>query len=168
MGATFKVRNLNNEDILGVMSLQKQVYTKDLQEDITFFIQILNVFPEGVFGVFEGDNLAGYLFSHPYLLNQVKPLNSQLYLTGEENCLYLHDMAISPDYQGKGLTKQLFERFLLTAKNNAFEVQCLVAVQNSYQFWNKLGFVNIKTVNEDGYHDAVYCKRIISKNLTNN
>jgi GNAT superfamily N-acetyltransferase len=140
MRTTFKVRNLNNEDLLGLMNLQKQVYSKDLQEEITVFIQILNVFPEGVFGVFERDKLAGYLFSHPYLLNQVKPLNSQLYLTNEENCLYLHDMAISPDYRGKGLTKQLFERFLLTSEKNGFEKQCLVAVQNSAEFWGKFGF----------------------------
>jgi len=159
MGTTFKVRNLNNEDILGVMSLQKQVYTKDLQEDITVFIQILNVFPEGVFGVFEGDNLAGYLFSFPYVLNQVKPLNSQLYLTGEENCLYLHDMAISPDYQGKGLTKQLFERYILTAEENGFKIQCLVAVQNSAEFWGKFGFKRISDVNNSGYSNGIYMKR---------
>lgn len=159
MGTTFKVRNLNNEDILDVMSLQKRVYTNDLQEDITVFIEILNVFPEGVFGVFDGDNLAGYLFSHPYLLNQVKPLNSKLYLTGEENCLYLHDMAISPDYQGKGLTKQLFERFLLTAEKNGFEIQCLVAVQNSAEFWGKFGFKRISDVNNSGYSNGIYMQR---------
>lgn len=159
MGTTFKVRNLNNEDILGVMSLQKRVYTNDLQEDITVFIEILNVFPEGVFGVFDGDNLAGYLFSHPYLLNQVKPLNCKLYLTGEENCLYLHDMAISPDYQGKGLTKQLFERFLFTSDKNGFESQCLVAVQNSAEFWGKFGFKRISDVNNSGYSNGIYMQR---------
>jgi hypothetical protein len=159
MGTTFKVRNLTNDDILEVMSLQRQVYTKNLQEDITVFIQILNVFPSGVFGVFEGDNLAGYLFSHPYLLNQIKPLNSQLYLTGKENCFYLHDMAISPYYQGKGLTKQLFERFLLTAKNNVFEIQCLVAVQNSADFWGKFGFKRITDVNDSLYSGGIYMQR---------
>ncbi len=156
MRTTFKIRNLNNEDLLGVMNLQKQVYSKDLQEEITVFIQILNVFPEGVFGVFERDKLAGYLFSHPYLLNQSKPLNSQLFLTGTENCLYLHDMAISPNYQGKGLTKQLFERFLLTAKNNGFETQCLVAVQNSAIFWGKFGFKRMDDVNTSGYSNGIY------------
>lgn len=161
MGTTFKVRNLNNEDILGVMSLHKRVYTNDLQEDITIFIAILNVFPEGVFGVFDGDNLSGYFFSHPYLLNQVKPLNSKLYLTGEENCLYLHEMAISPDYRGMGLTKQLFERFLFTSEKNGFESQCLVAVQNSAEFWEKFGFKRISDVNNSGYSNGIYMLRTL-------
>lgn len=160
MSTTFKVRNLNNEDLLDIMNLQKRVYSKDLQERIDVFIQILNIFPEGVLGVFEDDNLAGYLFSHPYLLNHIKPLNSQLYLTGEENCLYLHDMVISHVYQGKGLTKQLFERFLFTAENNDFNIQCLVAVQNSAEFWGKFGFKRISNVNDSGYSNGIYMQRI--------
>jgi predicted acetyltransferase len=159
MGTNFIVQNLTNENILEVITLQKRAYTKDLQEDSNVFIQILNVFPEGVLGIFERDKLAGYLFSHPYLLNHIKPLNSQLYLTGEENCLYLHDMVISPDYQGKGLTKQLFERFLFTAENNDFNIQCLVAVQNSAEFWGKFGFKEVHVVNQLGYSSALYMKR---------
>jgi predicted acetyltransferase len=160
MGTTFKVRNLINEDILDVMSLQKQVYTKDLQEDNRVFIQILNVFPEGVSGVFYGDTLAGYLFSHPYILNQIKPLNSSLYFTGNENCLYLHDMAILPNYQGKGLTKLLFQRFLLTSTKNDFEMQCLVAVQNSFNFWGNFGFKRVFEVNDLGYSNGIYMQKV--------
>ncbi|HRY31649.1 MAG TPA: GNAT family N-acetyltransferase [Bacteroidales bacterium] len=160
METTFKVRNLNNDDISNVMNIQKQDYSNDLQEDRNVFIQILNVFSEGVFGVFDGDNLAGYLFSHPYLLNQVKPLNSQLYLTGEENCLYLHDMAISPDYRGMGLAKRLFERFLFTSEKIGFESQRLVAVQNSAEFWGRFGFRQNDFVNASGYANGYYMQRL--------
>lgn len=72
---------------------------------------------------------------------------------------HVTSMAISPDYKGKGLTKQLFERFRLTSAKNGFEMQCLVAVQNSAEFWGKLGFERIFEVIDSGYLNEFYMKR---------
>ncbi len=42
-----------------------------------------------------------------------------------------------------------------------FEVQCLVAVQNSQEFWGKYGFKTVRTIESYGESPAHYMKRIL-------
>jgi GNAT superfamily N-acetyltransferase len=54
--------------------------------------------------------------------------------------LYLHDLALAQEAQGKGIAKKLVENLIGTARIQGFKKTLLVAVQNSSGFWDKVDF----------------------------
>ena len=72
--------------------------------------------------------------------------------------MYLHDIAVHPRYRGMGLTRMLMERVDHETRREGFGVQCLVAVQNSQEFWRKHGFKIVRMIKSYGESPA-YMKR---------
>ena len=66
------IRTLNISDMDKMMGLQKSAYSIEFQENAEVFFQILSLFPKGVWGVFINNQLAGYLFSHPFFIEKIK------------------------------------------------------------------------------------------------
>jgi ribosomal protein S18 acetylase RimI-like enzyme len=58
-----------------------------------------------------------------------------------------------------GLTRMLMESVDHETRRGGFEVQCLVAVQNSQDFWKKYGFKIVRMVECYGESLAYYMKR---------
>lgn len=80
--------------------------------------------------------VAGYVIAFPYVLGDSYPIN-QIYSPIENpNCLYIHDLCVSPVFRGLGLAKSLIER-VLSLDNKTI---ALVAGMQSHSFWHKLGF----------------------------
>jgi len=120
---------------------------------------MIAVYPQGCLGVSVGGMLAGYVFFHPYRDDAVKPLNLSLVLNGTENCMYLHDIAVHHRYRGMGLARMLMERIDHETRSGGFEIQCLVAVQNSQDFWRKFGFKIVRMAEGYGESLVYYMKR---------
>ena len=57
------------------------------------------------------------------------------------------------------LARMLMERIDHETRSGGFEVQCLVAVQNSQDFWRKFGFKIVRMVESYGESLAYYMKR---------
>jgi ribosomal protein S18 acetylase RimI-like enzyme len=151
---------ITSEKIEEVTKIQKLCYIKLYWESGETFTGMVDVYPKGCIGLYVNDLLSGYVFFHPYQEDRVKPLNHVFKLDGTEDCVYLHDLAIIPNYRGLGLSRILMDLVDLETCNIGFVTQCLVAVQGSHIFWQKYGFKKIKEVENYGLH-AYYMKRRI-------
>lgn len=73
---------------------------------------------------------------------------------GDEECLYLHDLCITPAFQGKGISKHLFSMVENFAIAQSFQKLIGISVQNTREFWKKQGFVILRPHSysgEEGY-----------------
>ncbi|MDP8262417.1 MAG: GNAT family N-acetyltransferase [Candidatus Ancaeobacter aquaticus] len=154
-----KIKQIQDNDLDDVLDMQKQSFLKEYQEERDTYKRKLDYYPEGnKLLTYDGQN-AGYIISHPSCENHVHELNKQeMSSTGEENCMYLHDLAIHPEYRNKGLTHVLMEYFHSLTHKEGYKTQALVAVQNSKSFWEKHEFKSVKEI-EYGGEKAYYMKR---------
>jgi ribosomal protein S18 acetylase RimI-like enzyme len=155
------INRLNIGEIGLVQKIQKNSYKDEYLEKSHTFTRMITIYPQGCLGVSVENNFAAYIFFHPYHENEVKPLNFTLVLSEKEDCMYLHDLAVHRDYRGMGLTGILMERFDKETLLEGFHVQCLVAVQNSQEFWRKYGFKTEFIIENYGDTQAYYMKKYL-------
>ncbi len=153
------INRITLEEIPSVLEIQRDCYGGGYIEDSRTFTRMIAAYSQGCLGATVGGILAAYVFSHPYRENVVKPLDLALVLNGAEDCMYLHDIAVHHRHRGKGLTRMLMERVDHETRRGGFEVQCLVAVQNSQEFWRKHGFKTVRMIESYGDSPAYYMKR---------
>jgi GNAT superfamily N-acetyltransferase len=138
-----------------MMDIQKICFQEIYRESVFVYDTLVKVFPDGAWGAFYNDKMIGYLFFHPYKNKTVKPLDSGLVLTGEENCMYLHEIAILPQYRARGVPGRLINEFDNVSARYRMNYQSLVSVQDSMGFWKKKGFEVIRKIDESGYVNGV-------------
>ena len=155
------INRITSEEIPTALEIQRDCYGDGYIEDSRTFTRMIAAYPQGCLGATVGGILAAYVFFHPYRENVVKPLDHALVLNGGEDCLYLHDIAVHHRHRGMGITRMLMERVDHETRRGGFEVQCLVAVQNSHEFWSKYGFKTVRTIKSYGESPAIYMKRIL-------
>jgi GNAT superfamily N-acetyltransferase len=122
---------------------------------------LIKVFPQGAWGAFGGEKLIGYIYFHPYFHQTAKPLNSALNLTGGEDCMYLHEIAVLPEYRLHDIPSRLMKELDEVSALYKMKYQSLVSVQNSVGFWEKKGFSTIREIDECGYVNSF----LMSKHL---
>ena len=100
------------------------------------------------------EQIKGYIISHPIPQNQPPP---QLDTLLEANIInppdaddmadtrryhyYIHDIAISPDVRGKGLSREGIEMLLFgIVREKGYENTALVSVYGTASFWERFGF----------------------------
>jgi GNAT superfamily N-acetyltransferase len=87
------------------------------------------------------DGLVGYALSHPAVFGQPPALGSLLERIAPVcDCLYLHDLALLAPWRGTGLGTALIVRLLALARRHGFTAVTLTAVNDSRDFWDRLGF----------------------------
>jgi ribosomal protein S18 acetylase RimI-like enzyme len=145
---------LTKKHLSDVKNVNNICFQDAYQEDISVYNAIIEVFPEGAYGAFCDNELVGYIFFHPYKYPAVKPLNSLLALSGDENCMYLHEIAVLPEYRAQHIPTRLLSAFDHVSQSHNLTLQSLVSVQNSIGFWEKKGFAVVREVNEGGYKDS--------------
>ena len=153
------INQITLEEISSVLEIQRDCYGEGYIEDSRTFTRMIAAYPQGCLGATVGDILAAYVFFHPYRENVVKPLDHALVLNGAEDCMYLHDIAVHHRHRGMGITRMLMERVAQGTRREGFDMQCLVAVQNSHEFWKKYGFKKVRSIESYGDSSAIYMKR---------
>jgi GNAT superfamily N-acetyltransferase len=89
----------------------------------------------------DDDRAVGYLIALPWEHADPPALNAATCaLPSAANCLYLHDLAVTPHARQAGAGRLLVETFLLWLKQSGLGRASLVAVQNSAPFWERHGF----------------------------
>eukprot|EP01098_Paradermamoeba_levis_P007854 TRINITY_DN3275_c0_g1_i1.p1 TRINITY_DN3275_c0_g1~~TRINITY_DN3275_c0_g1_i1.p1 ORF type:complete len:182 (-),score=34.73 TRINITY_DN3275_c0_g1_i1:153-698(-) len=158
------IRNLTREDIQHVVFIQNCSYPKALQEDENIFSSMLQSFPQGCFLILCDHQPAGYAFSFPYFQRKSKDLHNgcTLSLTGKEDCLYLHDMAVHQNFRGKRLADMLLEKVESLALSLKLNVITLTAVIGAESFWKKKDFVTLYKLN---YSDPQKLDSFMQKSL---
>jgi GNAT superfamily N-acetyltransferase len=153
------IHRITSDEVVNVLEIQRDCYGEGYLEGCRTFTRMIAAYPQGCLGVSVDGILAAYVFFHPYHENLVKPLDHALELNGTEDCMYLHDIAVHPRHRGKGITRMLMERVDQETRRGGFDVQCLVTVQNSHEFWGKHGFKIVRMIESYGESRAHYMKR---------
>ena len=85
--------------------------------------------------------LAAYLLGYPSRIGQITPLHGDFKPAAQPDCLYLHDLAVSPHCQGQALGPRLVRHAWAQAERLwNLQASTLVAVQGSLPFWQRLGY----------------------------
>jgi ribosomal protein S18 acetylase RimI-like enzyme len=95
--------------------------------------------PQGCYVYTVNNNIKGYVISHPWnILSPPPPLNTPLTIV-EENCWFIHDIVVLPEYRGTGVGDEIIRKIL---HDNS--IVSLVAVNDeaikTKNFWTRYGF----------------------------
>lgn len=148
---------MTNADLSAVCRLADTIYPRELWESDEVFASRLSAFPKGCY-VAWGDRVVGYIFFHPLSENSIVILNEAPILE-DVNSLYIHDMAVEVGYRGKGIGKNLVQKAIDFADENRSKSIGLVAVLESNDFWDKMGFNAIEQIIYGGL-SAIKRKRV--------
>ena len=113
-----------------------------LDERPEVFAEKLRLYPQGCLALAIGGAVAGYAFSHPWTLGDAPALDALLgALPPAQDCLYLHDLALSPEARGHGAAAAAIDRLTALAAAEGLPAMALVAVRGTHTFWARAGFV---------------------------
>ena len=87
------------------------------------------------------DVLCGYAIACPWQ-GGVAPRLDEAHLppVHQADCLYVHDIAVDPACQGKGLAGRLMHQVLQQGRAYGWQQAVLVAVQGAHRYWGRYGF----------------------------
>ena len=128
------IRFTKPEDYSEISKLGTNSYKDNYYEGEEGFISKMEGCPEGCF-VADVDGIIGYIISFPYLIGKSFPIDSFFVKTENPNCWYIHDLCVSKDFRKKGVGRELAATVIKTQKTLA-----LTAIQESEDFWYKMGF----------------------------
>lgn len=117
----------------------------DLPESDEVFAERVKLFPEGCLGLVEGkgNELCGYIISHPIKRLEPPALNSLLgEIAPNADQYYIHDLAILPKLRGGGLAQECIIKLFAIAKR--YPTTCLISIYGTEQFWSRFGFVPVQ------------------------
>jgi ribosomal protein S18 acetylase RimI-like enzyme len=135
-----KWRHLLLSDIDSLLRIADQIHS-DLPESREVFEERAKLFPDGCFALVHvtTNELCGYAISHPIKYRQPPALNCLLEgISSHVDQYYIHDVAILPDYQGRGHAQQCIEKIFAVAK--PYTSIGLVSVYGTTSFWGRHGF----------------------------
>ncbi|WP_162559659.1 GNAT family N-acetyltransferase [Methylobacterium radiodurans] len=124
-------------------------------EDRRFFAERLRLGPATCFVLRDPeDRLEGYLVAYFWRLGVVPPLNAPTGTTsGAPDCVYIHDLALTPEASGRGLATAILRELSDRALARGVSRLALVSVNASAAFWERSGFSG------DSWGDAMLDKR---------
>jgi len=126
----------------GVMAIQTAAYHEIEPESQTVIARKLELSPTSCFVALNpAGQVAGYVLAHPWHYGDAPALHVYLdALPTESDSLYLHDLAIHPEWRGRHLAPEL----LRAVRTAAAALDCgrshLTAIQQSAPFWEKQGY----------------------------
>lgn len=136
------IRQMLFSDMSAVWSVQCDCYQGVLEpESLASLEAKRSASPDSCFVAMDAGKVVGYLISVPWLFGQVPSLNDAVcHIPQDADCLYLHDMAISPKMAGMGMGKALFQAYQAQTSAMGFSKMALTAVGEAEGFWRKIGF----------------------------
>lgn len=79
----------------------------------------------------------------------------------ENECIYVQEIAIHPDFQGRGLTRPLVEFTENVARQHGYRWMSLVALETALPFWKRNGYTLVKRINYEG-HTCFYMEKCLN------
>jgi GNAT superfamily N-acetyltransferase len=113
----------------------------DLPERADVWAEKLQLYPDGCLVLAAGHEIAGYGLSHPWLQQQIPPLDHFLQkLPHSADCLYVHDVAVLSDFRGNGVARAYVAAIERLARSSGMTALALVSVYATRSLWERLGF----------------------------
>lgn len=137
-------RAMRPDDLSQVNAIADRVH-EEYPEDPMVFTERLQLFPQGSRVAERAGELIGYAVAHPWHLLP-PPLDSLLVALPEQNeCLYLHDVALLPATRGARLGEALVGYLTDLARQIAAPRLALTAVYETPRYWSRFGFTPHQT-----------------------
>ncbi|WP_341743343.1 GNAT family N-acetyltransferase [Azonexus hydrophilus] len=129
-------------DLPSILAVQRLCYPPSMNEDAATWQQRLDTAGEFAWVAEKHGEICAYLATYPSRLGKVTPLGGVFELAGSADCLYFHDLAVSPSAAGCGLGAALVGHALQAARQRGLAHAALVCVQAAFSFWQRQGFVD--------------------------
>ena len=135
------IRELGTSDLAAVHHLEVEAYEPALHVSDAAFLRLIDLYPAGALGCFDGLGLRGYAFGVPVISGTILDLRQPLDgIAPAADVFYVHDLAVARRCRGSGTGRLLATRLLDGARAAGFRRAELVSVQGSAPFWEKFGF----------------------------
>lgn len=147
------MRRLTAQDIDAVLRVQLLAYPPALQEGSELFARILQNAPDFCFVAQDAadKDLAGYVFAYPAQGDRNDYEQGWRDPGPSPQALYIHDLCVHPDRQGRGLAQAMLAQTLGAAREAGLRELICVAIETAIPFWEKQGFARVRP---HPYHHA--------------
>lgn len=154
------LRPMRPTDLPAVLEIQARCYRGMLLESGVALASRLTLSPATCWVAAHAgrdETLAAYLFTHMWPQDSLPPLDGVLERHwdrgGEPGCAmtltwFVHDMAVAPAGQGKGLAQGLYKATRAAALDAGLRSSRLVAVQSAAPWWRRLGYEKMVPPND--------------------
>lgn len=129
------------DDLAFVLGIQQACYPPSMNEAATTILERLAEAPEYAWIAMLRGEPAAYLMTYPSELGKITPLGGEFRIPDAPDCLYIHDLAVRPSANGKGLGAALVRHALAASRWGA---SALVCVQDAREFWTRQGFSEVR------------------------
>ncbi|WP_199917036.1 GNAT family N-acetyltransferase [Parazoarcus communis] len=160
-----RYRNMSSGDLAAVMAVQAEAYGDGFIEGIDVIAARLEAAPKTAWVAEDGSGVCAYLVGYPSVAGRMTALGGPFRVAREPDCLYLHDLAVSPRSAGLRIGPSLVRNALAFAEGAQLKSSALVSVQASKAFWLRQGYCVAMPVAEESAKlesypgDAVYMAR---------
>jgi ribosomal protein S18 acetylase RimI-like enzyme len=132
-------RRAHAEDLAAISAIAARIHP-DLPERPEVFAEKMRLYPHGCCVLAAGHEIAGYGLAHPWMQQQIPPLDGFLdRLPDAADCLYVHDVAVLPDFRG-GMARAYVAEIEELARSSGIATVVLVSVYGTRVLWERLGF----------------------------
>lgn len=139
-----QVRAMRADDLPAVLHIQAAAYPVALHERAEVLARKLSLAPHWCRVAELDGQVAAYLFSHPWSGETPPAVHAWLEcLPHRPDCWFVHDLAVHPQAQGRGLASQLLDPTRAFACSSGCRHALLVAVAGAAAFWQRLGFAEL-------------------------
>lgn len=126
-------------DLAAICAIAARIHP-DLPERSEVFAEKMRLCPDGCRVLVANDIIAGYGLAHPWTLNQIPPLDDFLVRLPENaDCLYIHDVAVLPEFRG-GAARVCVAEIEALARASRIAALALVSVYATQTLWHHFGF----------------------------
>jgi ribosomal protein S18 acetylase RimI-like enzyme len=133
-------RHAQQSDLPQIGEIAARIHP-DLPERTEVISEKMRLCPDGCLVLAARDAIVGYGLSHPWMQHQIPPLDGFLEkLPPNTDCLYVHDVAVLPDYRGGGTARTYVATIEVLARSSHIETLTLVSVYRTRSLWERFGF----------------------------
>ncbi|MGY0573199.1 GNAT family N-acetyltransferase [Bradyrhizobium sp. RDM12] len=135
-------RRAHVEDLAAISAIAARIHP-DLPERPEVFAEKMRLYPDGCCVLAAGNDIAGYGLAHPWMQQQIPPLDAFIdRLPDAADCLYVHDVAVLPDFRG-GVARAYIAEIEERARSSGITTLALVSVYGARPLWERLGFQRV-------------------------
>ncbi|HQV23195.1 MAG TPA: GNAT family N-acetyltransferase [Agitococcus sp.] len=143
MSKKFYIKAIQPQDLATIQTIQQAAYPPYFWEDDEAFMAKQQYAPNSCLLLHTAEQqTVAYVFAHPWPIGQIPALNQPLqFIQDTKQVLYIHDLAVAPQWHGQGLASVLIHHLENYANQYEWQQMALVAVQEAQSFWQRLGFM---------------------------
>ncbi|WP_426419035.1 GNAT family N-acetyltransferase [Bradyrhizobium genosp. A] len=135
-------RRAHATDLEAISAIGARIHP-DLPERPEVLSEKLRLYPDGCCVLAAANEIAGYGLAHPWMQQQIPPLDGFLdRLPDAADCLYVHDVAVLPEFRG-GMARAYVAEVEELARSSDITTLALVSVYGTRPLWERLGFQGV-------------------------